>query len=279
MQQGMATGTAQGARYDAQHRPITAGGYVKTGPAVFQNVAAQAGLTTWRNVTGTPEKRVIIEAKGSGVCLIDYDRDGWLDIYLVNGSTVDSLSGKTTPPHAALFRNNHDGTFTDVTQKAGVANDRWGLGCAVGDYDNDGWPDLYVTNLGKNRLYHNNHDGTFTDVAEKVGVALDESSGSIVVDHTGATFGDYDGDGRLDLFVAGYIHYDFQNPPLAGTKAVNFSSASTADRTSCAVLVAFRAPEITCSTTMETAPSPMSPRRRASAIPMAITVSARSLWT
>ena len=223
MQQDMATGTAQGARYDAQHRPITAGGYVKTGPAVFQNVAAPAGLTTWRNVTGTPEKRVIIEAKGSGVCLIDYDRDGWLDIYLVNGSTVDSLSGKTTPPHAALFRNNHDGTFTDVTQKAGVANDRWGLGCAVGDYDNDGWPDLYVTNLGKNRLYHNNHDGAFTDVAEKAGVALDESSGSIVVDHTGATFGDYDGDGRLDLFVAGYIHYDFQNPPLAGTKAVNFS--------------------------------------------------------
>jgi hypothetical protein len=224
MQQGMASGTAQGPRYDAQHRPITAGGFVKTGPVVFQNVAAQAGLTSWRNVTGTPEKHVIIEAKGSGVCLIDYDHDGWLDIYLVNGSTLDALSGRTASPHAALFRNSHDRTFTDVTQKAGVANDRWGFGCVVGDFDNDGWPDLYVTNLGKNRLYHNNHDGTFTDVAEKAGVALDESSGSIVVDHTGATFGDYDGDGRLDLFVAGYIHYDFQNPPLAGTKAVNFSS-------------------------------------------------------
>ncbi|MFZ0744496.1 MAG: CRTAC1 family protein [Terracidiphilus sp.] len=220
----MATGAAQGATFDDQHRPITAGGYVKTGPVVFQNVAAQAGLTSWRNVTGTAEKRVIIEAKGSGVCLLDYDHDGWLDIYLVNGSTLDALSGKTTPLHAALFRNNHDGTFTDVTLKAGVANDRWGLGCAVGDYDNDGWPYLYVTNLGKNRLYHNNRNGTFTDLAEKAGVALDESSGTTVVDHTGATFGDYDGDGRLDLFVAGYIHYDFQNPPLAGTKGVNFSS-------------------------------------------------------
>jgi len=223
-QQGMATGVAQRAQFDDRHRPITAGGTVKTGPVVLQNVAAQAGLTSWRNTTGTAEKRVIIEAKGSGVCLLDYDRDGWLDIYLVNGSTFDALSGKATPPHAALFRNNHDGTFTDVTEKAGVANDRWGLGCAVGDYDNDGWPDLYVTNLGKNRLYHNNRNGTFTDVAEKAGVALDEGSGSIVVDYTGATFGDYDGDGRLDLFVGGYIKYDFQNPPLAGTKAVQNSA-------------------------------------------------------
>ncbi len=223
-QQGMATGVRQGAQFDDQHRPITAGGTVKAGPVVFQNVAAQAGLTSWRNATGTAGKHVIIEAKGSGVCLLDYDRDGWLDIYLVNGSTVDALAGKATPPHAALFRNNHDGTFTDVTENAGVANDRWGLGCAVGDYDNDGWADLYVTNLGKNRLYHNNHDGTFTDVAEKAGVALDEGAGSIAVDHTGATFGDYDGDGRLDLFVGGYIQYDSENPPLAGTKAVNNSA-------------------------------------------------------
>jgi hypothetical protein len=223
-QQGMASGAAQKASFDDQHRPITAGGYVKTGPVIFQNVAAQAGLAGWRNITGTSAKHLIIEAKGSGVCLFDYDHDGWLDIYLVNGSTLDALAGKTSPPHAALFRNNHDGTFTDVTQKAGVANDRWGLGCAVGDFDNDGWPDLYVTNLGKNRLYHNNKNGTFTDVAEKAGVALDESSGSVVVDHTGATFGDYDGDGRLDLFVAGYIQYDFENPPLAGTKGLNYAS-------------------------------------------------------
>ena len=220
----MATGRAQRAQFDAQHRPVTSGGTVKTGPVVFENVAEQAGLTSWHNTTGTAEKRVIIEAKGSGVCLLDYDRDGWLDIYMVNGSTFEALAGKAASPRAALFHNNHDGTFTDVTQKAGVGNDRWGLGCAVGDYDNDGWPDFYVTNLGKNRLYHNNHDGTFTDVAEQAGVALDEGSGSVVVDHTGATFGDYDGDGRLDLFVGGYIRYDFQNPPLAGTKAVNYSS-------------------------------------------------------
>jgi len=221
-QSGMATGVAQSGQFDKQNRPITAGGYVETGPIVFQNVAAQAGLVTWRDVAGTPQKKLIIEAKGAGVCLFDYDNDGWLDIYFVNGSTLDALAGKGPIPHAALFRNNHDGTFTDVTQKAGVANDRWGLGCAVGDYDNDGWSDLYVTNLGKNRLYHNNHDGTFTDVAERAGVALDEGSGTTVVDHTGATFGDYDGDGRLDLFVGGYIHYDFANPPLAAAGSCQY---------------------------------------------------------
>jgi radical SAM protein with 4Fe4S-binding SPASM domain len=102
-----------------------------------------------------------------------------------------------------------------VTEKAGVANDRWGYGCAVGDYDNDGWPDLYVTNYGKNRLYHNNHDGTFTDVADKAGVAIATWS-------TGATFGDYDGDGRLDLFVAGYAQIDLAHPPLSGTKEVGY---------------------------------------------------------
>jgi enediyne biosynthesis protein E4 len=222
-QTGSATGAAQRAEFDGQHRPITAGGFVKSGPVVFQDVAKQAGLTSWRNVTGSPQKRVIIEAKGSGVCLLDYDHDGWLDIYLVNGSTIDARDGKTVSPHAALFHNNHDGTFTDVTENAGVANDRWGLGCAVGDYDNDGWPDLYVTNVGNNRLYHNNHDGTFTDVAEKAGTALAGDSPDVAIDHTGATFGDYDGDGRLDLFVAGYILYDFRNPPVAGSKTAGSS--------------------------------------------------------
>jgi hypothetical protein len=213
---GMASAGPQKAEFDSQHRPITAGGFVKTGPIIFQDVAATAGLTRWHHTAGTPEKRLILEAKGPGVCLLDYDNDGWLDIYLVNGSTYDALAGKTTPPHAALFHNNHDGTFTDVTEKAGVANDRWGYGCVVGDYDNDGWPDLYVTNYGKNRLYHNNHDGTFTDVAEKAGVTIGTWS-------TGATFGDYDGDGRLDLFVAGYLQFDLSDPPLSGTKAVNFA--------------------------------------------------------
>ncbi|MGA8109852.1 MAG: CRTAC1 family protein [Acidobacteriaceae bacterium] len=222
-QGGIAAGAAQEAQFDEQHRPITAGGFVKSGPIVFQDVAAQAGLTRWRNVTGTAQKRVIIAAKGSGVCLLDYNHDGWLDIYLVNGSTFAAHEGKAESPHAALFRNNHDGTFTDVTQQAGVANDRWGLGCAVGDYDNDGWPDLYVTNVGANRLYHNNGDGTFTDVAEKAGVALAGPSPDVAVDHTGATFGDFDGDGHLDLFVAGYIKFDFNNPPVAGSKAAGGS--------------------------------------------------------
>jgi hypothetical protein len=219
---GMATAGPQKAEFDSQHRPITAGGLVETGPVVFMNIAEQAGLARWRNVTGTPQKNVIVEAKGSGVALLDYDNDGWLDIYLVNGSTFDAQTGKATPTHAALFHNNHDGTFTDVAGKAGVTNDRWGLGVAVGDFDNDGWPDLYVTNLGTNRLYRNNHDGTFTDVAVKAGVALDSGDPEIVADHTGATFGDYDGDGRLDLFVAGYIRFDFAHPPIAGSKAANY---------------------------------------------------------
>jgi hypothetical protein len=198
---GATTGEAHAAVLDNEHRPITAGGFVKTGPVLFQDIAEKAGLTTWKHVMGTPEKHFIIETTGSGVGLLDYDNDGWLDIYMVNGSTYDALSGKTTPPHAALFHNNHDGTFTDVAAKAGVTNDRWGNGVAIADYDNDGWPDIYVSNFGKNRLYRNNHDGTFTDVAEKAGVALGNWS-------TGATWGDYDGDGRLDLFVPGYVHYD-----------------------------------------------------------------------
>jgi len=212
----MANAGPQQAVFDNEHRPITAGGFVKTGPVIFQDVAKQAGLTVWRHKAGTSAKRLILEAKGPGVCLLDYNNDGWLDIFLVNGSTYDALDGKAIPPHAALFRNNHDGTFTDVADFAGVTNDRWGYGCAVGDYNNDGWPDIYVTNYGKNRLYRNNHDGTFTDVAEKAGVALDSWS-------TGATFGDYDGDGNLDLFVGGYIRLDLSNPPLSGSKAVNFA--------------------------------------------------------
>ena len=205
---GTSTGGAHPAVLDDEHRPITAGGFVKNGPILFQDVAQKAGLTVWTHKMGTPEKNFIIETNGSGVGLIDYDNDGWLDIYLVNGSTYDAMSGKVTPPHAALFHNNHDGTFTDVAAKAGVTNDRWGVGAAVADYDNDGWPDIYVTNFGKNRLYHNNHDGTFTDVAEKAGVTLGNWS-------TGATWGDYDGDDRLDLFVPGYVHYDIANQPAS----------------------------------------------------------------
>jgi hypothetical protein len=213
---GMASGGAHAAILDSENRPITAGGFVDSGPVVFQDISDKSGLSRWRHVMGgTAEKVFIVEENGSGVGLIDYDNDGWLDIYMVNGSTYDALSGKTSPPHAALFHNNHDGTFTDVAEKAGVTNERWGFGVAVGDYDNDGWPDIFVSNFGKNRLYHNNHDGTFTDVAEKAGVTLGNWS-------DGPTWGDYDGDGRLDLFVPGYIHYDIAHPPIPGTETTGF---------------------------------------------------------
>ncbi|MGI8771509.1 MAG: CRTAC1 family protein [Acidobacteriaceae bacterium] len=215
---GVNTGGTHAAVLDAQHRPITAGGFVDAGPTVFANVTEAAGLDKWTHRSGTIAKQFILETPGSGVGLIDYDNDGWLDIYLVNGSTYEAFAGKGPAPHAALFHNNHDGTFTGVAAKAGVTNERWGFGVAVGDYDNDGWPDLYVTNFGKNRLYHNNHDGTFTDVAEKAGVTLGGWS-------TGATWGDYDGDGRLDLFVPGYVHYENDQPPSPndpGKVATNF---------------------------------------------------------
>jgi hypothetical protein len=216
-QTGSATGGTFAPVLDSEKRPITAGGFVKTGPIVFQDISQKAGLTSWTHKMGTPQKPYILETIGSGVCLLDYDHDGWLDIFLVNGSTYDALDGKAEAPHAALFHNNHDGTFTNVANIAGVTNDRWGFGCAVGDYDNDGWPDLYVGNYGKNRLYHNNHDGTFTDIAETAGVTLGNWS-------TGPSFGDYDGDGRLDIFVPGYIHWDMNNLPASGSKAVGFAN-------------------------------------------------------
>ena len=215
---GMGSNSAAGMPpvYDAQKRPITAGGIVESGPVVFEDVAKSAGIAGWSHTMGAADKRLICDVNGSGVGLIDYDNDGWLDIYLVNGSNFSALDGKQEPPHAALFHNNHDGTFTDVAAKAGVTNDRWGFGVAIADYDNDGWPDIFVSNLGKNRLYHNNHDGTFTDVGEKAGIALGNWS-------AGGTWGDYDGDGRLDLFVSGYVHFDRDNLPYEKTKAVGFS--------------------------------------------------------
>ena len=222
-QQGTSGGVNTGGTFapvlDAQKRPITAGGFVDQGTPIFMDIAEKAGLSRWSHRDGTKEKQFILDTPGSGVGLIDYDNDGWLDIYLVNASTYEAFSGKAEAPHAALFHNNHDGTFTDVAAKAGVTNDRWGFGVAIADYDNDGWPDMYVTSMGGNRLYHNNHDGTFTDVAEKAGVVLGGWS-------TGATWGDYDGDGRVDLFVPGYVHFENNQPPTpssgAATLAKNF---------------------------------------------------------
>jgi hypothetical protein len=213
MASGVATGAAHAAVKDSKSRPITAGGFVDDAPVVFADITKQAGLDKFRHRAGTAQKETILETMGSGVAVLDYDNDGWLDIYLLNASTFAAMKGQEAPPRAALLHNNHDGTFTDVTDKAGVANERWGFGVAIADYDNDGWPDIYVANYGKNRLYHNNHDGTFTDVADKAGVGLGGWS-------TSPTWGDYDHDGLLDLFVPGYVKFDLDHPPLAGQGAI-----------------------------------------------------------
>jgi enediyne biosynthesis protein E4 len=184
----------------------TAGIFDAKAPAVFEDVTAKTALAKFKHRSGALDKNYIIEATSGGVAIFDYDNDGLPDIYLLNGSTFDALRGKEKAPRAALYRNLGNWKFEDVTDKAGVANERWGMGVAVGDYDNDGWPDLYVGNFGVSRLYHNNGNGTFTDVAEKLGVARKGWS-------TGASFGDYDGDGRLDLFVPGYLEFDIDNPP------------------------------------------------------------------
>ena len=210
---GVTTGAAHAAVKDAQNRPITAGGFVDGAPLIFSDITKQSGLDKFRHRSGSPAKSLIIDAPGSGVALLDYDNDGWLDIYLLNGSTFEALDNKEPAPRAMLFHNNHDGTFTDVTEKAGVANERWGFGVAVADYDNDGWPDIYIANWGKNRLYRNNHDGTFTDVAEKAGVTVGGWS-------AGPTWGDYDHDGRLDLFVPGYVKFDRAHLPVAGENGI-----------------------------------------------------------
>ena len=156
-----------------------------------------------------PEAKYIPESMSGGVLLLDYDRDGWLDIYFTNAPTIDmELRGEKAP--GALYHNNHDGTFTEVTDKAGIATPCFANGGAVGDYNNDGWPDIYVTCLHGNVLYRNNGDGSFTDVTAKAGVADGRWS-------TGAAFGDYDGDGYLDLMVANYTEFDLHHPPVFGS--------------------------------------------------------------
>jgi hypothetical protein len=189
----------------------------KAGPqppriAWFTDVAQKAGLTMQNVFGGLETKQYIIETTGTGVAIFDYDNDGWPDIFLVNGTTLDgSPAGKGPTNH--LYRNNHDGTFIDVTVQAGLAGaPGWGQGVCVGDYDNDGWEDLYVTYYGKNRLYHNNH-GTFTEVGEKVGLA-----GTGKAWGSGCAFVDYDRDGKLDLMVANYVDFDLATAPKPGER-------------------------------------------------------------
>jgi hypothetical protein len=177
---------------------------------LFTDVTAAAGLMGARNVSGRPDdKQLILEEMGGGAAFFDYDNDGWLDIFLVNGTSLDPQPGR--PPRSYLFHNNRDGTFTDVTEKAGLTHTGWGQGCCVGDYDNDGFDDLFVTYWGKSVLYHNNGDGTFTDVSEKAGVAGPPGRWG-----AGCCFLDYDRDGNLDLFVASYLNFDPATAPRPG---------------------------------------------------------------
>lgn len=159
--------------------------------------------------TSAPEKKYIVESMSGGVLLIDYDRDGWVDIYFTNAPTVE-MALKKEKSKSLLYRNNKDGTFTDVTDKAGVGFPGYAMGGAVGDYNNDGWPDMYITCLGGNVLYKNNGDGTFSDETGKAGVADGRWS-------AGAAFGDYDGDGFLDLVVANYVDFDLNDLPGFGS--------------------------------------------------------------
>ncbi|MBV9885397.1 MAG: CRTAC1 family protein [Acidobacteria bacterium] len=179
---------------------------------IFEEIPPESSGITWVHDNAMSDLRYLPETMGPGVAFLDYDNDGWLDIFLVNSGPSDFWSPKM-PIRNALYKNNRDSTFTDVTERAGLAGGSFGMGVAVGDYDNDGWPDIFVTNFGKNRLYHNNHDGTFTDVADKAGVTLGGWS-------TGATWGDYDHDGLLDLFVPGYVKYDIDHPVIAGQNGV-----------------------------------------------------------
>jgi hypothetical protein len=177
-------------------------------PAVvrFTDVTEEAGVH-FKHVS-TPEKRYIVESMSGGVALVDYDNDGYLDIYFVNSLTVDLVKSKGKT-RSLLYRNRGDGTFADVTDRAGVGDIGWGMGAAVGDYNNDGFQDLYVTCVGPNHLLRNNGDGTFTDTTQKAGVADPRWS-------AGASFVDYDADGYLDLFVANYVSFDFNNLPEFG---------------------------------------------------------------
>ncbi len=186
------------------------------GPAWFVDVAAQAGLTALNVNGGTTSKQYVIESTGSGVAILDYDRDGWPDIYLANGRSLprpDELS-HDPEPFGHLYRNNHNGTFSDVTEKAGLRFTGWAQGVCVGDYDNDGFDDLYVAGYSGNRLFHNDGNGHFTDVTVSAG-----AGGSAKEWSTGCAFVDYDRDGRLDLAVATYVHFDLAHTPKPGTEA------------------------------------------------------------
>jgi enediyne biosynthesis protein E4 len=175
---------------------------------LFEEVRSSTSGITWRHVNGRSPEYYLPETTGAGCAFLDYDNDGWMDIYLVNSGSCDFLT-PNPPLRNALYRNNRDGTFTDVTEKTGVVGGGYGMGAAVGDYNGDGWPDLYVTQYGRSILYRNNKDGTFTDVTEKAGVAAPGWASS-------AVWLDYDNDGKLDLFVCRFVDFDKSKNQFCG---------------------------------------------------------------
>jgi enediyne biosynthesis protein E4 len=199
---------ATGAAHGEQEKSSGLQGTGKNLGVNFINVARESGLNAKTVFGGEHKNKYLLETTGCGVAFYDYDNDGWLDIFFVNGWRLEGFPAGQEPT-SRLFKNNRDGTFTDVTAKAGLAHSGWGQAVCVGDYDNDGNDDLFVTYFGKNVLYHNNGDGTFTDVSEKAGVTGNGKRWS-----TGCTFFDYDRDGYLDLFVANYIDMDLRTAPV-----------------------------------------------------------------
>jgi hypothetical protein len=194
-----------------QNKPSPAAAPQSSPLAHFTDIAEKAGITMDIVYGGVDTKKYIIETTGTGVAIFDYDNDGWPDIFIVNGTTLKGFpAGKAPTSH--LYRNNHDGTFSDVTSPSGLGATGWGQGVCVGDYDNDGWEDLYVTYYGKNRLYHNDK-GVFHEVGEKAGVA-----GSGKAWGSGCAFVDYDRDGKLDLIVANYVDFDLSTAPGPGER-------------------------------------------------------------
>jgi hypothetical protein len=179
----------------------------------FVNVAREAGLRSTTVFGGINKNKFLLETTGCGCAFFDYDNDGWLDIFLVNGTRFEADWPASRAPVSRLYKNNRDGTFTDVTIRAGIARTGWGQGVCAGDYDNDGFDDLYVTYWGDCSLWHNDGNGKFTDVAKKAGVTTDPGDGQRRW-NTGCAFVDYDKDGQLDLFVANYIDFDPKTAPL-----------------------------------------------------------------
>lgn len=204
-QGGAATGEAK--NYTSVR---TAGVVDPNAPVVFEDVTSKTPLKNFVEVGGDRAKNYILESTSGAVAILDYDNDGKPDIFLLNGGTINALRGSEKMPRSALYRNLGGWKFEEVTAKAGVANERWGMGVTVGDVNNDGFPDIFISNYGTARLYKNNGNGTFTDIAEKVGLNIDGWN-------TGATFGDYDRDGRLDLFVPAYVDFDIAKLPISPT--------------------------------------------------------------